>query len=106
MRECTLRDSVISGHIGRGIHNDGRNVYLDRTSITANGGEGIYTWGGRVQGVDNTIAGNWFGVYLDTGGSATLEDSWWGAANGPAPVGPGDEVSTGVDYTTFRTSPP
>ena len=33
--------------------------------------------------------------------------NWWGAANGPGPVGPGsgDKVSTNVNYTPWLTSP-
>jgi hypothetical protein len=35
------------------------------------------------------------------------ECNWWGAANGPGPVGPGAgaQVSPGVDYTPWQSSP-
>jgi hypothetical protein len=36
------------------------------------------------------------------------ENNWWGAADGPGPVGPGtgDPVSTNVDYTPWLGSAP
>jgi hypothetical protein len=50
-----------------------------------------------------------FGIDNSTGGQAGIvngECNWWGAANGPGPVGPGsgDKVSTNVDFTPWLTS--
>jgi len=38
----------------------------------------------------------------------TATGNWWGAVDGPGPVaaGHGDEVSAGVDYSSFVTTPP
>jgi hypothetical protein len=35
------------------------------------------------------------------------ENNWWGAADGPGPVGPGsgDKVTANIDFTPFNTSP-
>jgi hypothetical protein len=50
-----------------------------------------------------------FGVDNSTGGQTLPVDAtcnWWGAANGPGPVGPGsgDKVSTGVTFAPWLTS--
>jgi len=56
----------------------------------------------------NNIHGNTvFGVKnLDTLNTFDAENNWWGAANGPGPVGigSGDNVSTFVDFTPFLTA--
>jgi len=55
----------------------------------------------------NNITGNSnFGVNNSQLGILDATCNWWGAANGPGPVGPGsgDKVSTNVDYTPWQTS--
>ena len=56
----------------------------------------------------NNITGSTlFGVNNTAMGTLDAECNWWGAANGPGPVGPGsgDRVSTGVDYTPWLKAP-
>ncbi len=56
----------------------------------------------------NFIAGNKvFGVNNESSGSVNGTCNWWGAKNGPGPVGPGsgDRVSTGVVYAPWLTKP-
>jgi parallel beta-helix repeat protein len=56
----------------------------------------------------NNITGNTnFGVRNGQMGVLDAECNWWGAADGPGPVGPGsgDRVSTGVDFTPWLAAP-
>lgn len=62
-----------------------------------------------VQAHRNSLTGNTlFGISNDaaSGGMVNGTCNWWGAANGPGPIGPGsgDKVSTGVIYTTWLVS--
>jgi len=57
---------------------------------------------------NNNIAGNiTIGMQNSSATSVNAQANWWGAANGPGPVGPGsgDGVSTNVDYSNFLTGP-
>jgi parallel beta-helix repeat protein len=55
---------------------------------------------------NNNITGNGFGMQNDGPAIVNAQGNWWGAANGPGPVGPGsgDKVSTNVDYSNWLTS--
>jgi len=56
----------------------------------------------------NSITGNTeFGVKNLNNGVLDAECNWWGAANGPGPVGTGsgDKVSTNVDFTPWLSAP-
>ena len=55
---------------------------------------------------NNNIAGNAFGMQNDGPSTVNAQSNWWGAANGPGPVGPGsgDNVSTNVDFSNWLTS--
>jgi hypothetical protein len=58
--------------------------------------------------LNNNITGSTgFGVNNTVSGTLDAECNWWGATNGPGPVGPGsgDKVSTGVDYAPWLTAP-
>ena len=62
-----------------------------------------------VQAHRNSLTGNTlFGISNDpsSGGSVNGTCNWWGAANGPGPIGPGsgDKVSTGVIFTSWLVS--
>lgn len=52
----------------------------------------------------NNFSGNNFGIMNYTAGSVNGENNYWGAANGPAPTGDGDEVSSNVDFDPFLTA--
>jgi len=58
---------------------------------------------------NNNIQGNTgFGVFTDgTAGTIDAQYNWWGAADGPGPVGPGsgDNVSASVDFSNFLSAP-
>jgi hypothetical protein len=63
-----------------------------------------------VQATRNSFTGNaTFGVFNDpaSGASINAACNWWGAKNGPGPVGPGtgDKVSSGVTYLPWLKSP-
>ena len=107
-------------------------------SNTADHGGGLYVYSGELLITSSTIEANaasmeGSALYLRSPGSITVTDScifgnsdtavynhpfsggslvatanWWGAANGPSGVGPGDgdSVSDRVDYEPFMTSPP
>jgi hypothetical protein len=57
---------------------------------------------------NNNIVGNpTIGVQNNNGAlNVNAQSNWWGAANGPGPVGPGsgDKVSTNVDYSNWLTA--
>ena len=62
-----------------------------------------------VQAHRNSLTGNTaFGISNDpaSGGMVNGTCNWWGAANGPGPIGSGsgDKVSTGVIFTTWLVS--
>ena len=54
----------------------------------------------------NSFVGNRNGIWNYDVGSVNATCNWWGAANGPGPVGPGsgDPVSTNVNFTPFLSS--
>lgn len=56
----------------------------------------------------NNIVGNpTFGVQNESSFVTNAENNYWGAANGPGPVGPGsgDRVTLNVDFDPFLTAP-
>ena len=55
---------------------------------------------------NNNIVGNGFGLQNDETTTVNAQQDWWGAADGPGPVGPGsgDKVSSNVDFSNFLTS--
>jgi parallel beta-helix repeat protein len=105
------------------IHNNSYNVVIDGPS-NADQVLGNLILDGSQEGVNvspdsgnptnvvahqNCIAGNVvYGMDVDPSlGVVNAENNWWGAADGPGPVGPGsgDKVTTQVDFTPFLTSP-
>lgn len=52
---------------------------------------------------NNSIDGNRNGIWNYDAASANATCNWWGAANGPGPVGPGsgDNISTGVTFAPW-----
>jgi hypothetical protein len=82
----------------------------------SNGFEGVNTWDASApwdvtDGIHinfNNITDNTgFGVRNGQMGVLDAECNWWGAADGPGPVGPGsgDNVSTNVDFTPWLIAP-
>jgi hypothetical protein len=83
---------------GNTLKNNGYGVNVGVLSITA---------GDTVQVHQNNITGNSvFGVNNDSTGAVDATNNWWGAANGPGPVGPGsgDKVSIGVTFKPWLRS--
>ena len=105
------------------IFNNDVGVYVGHDIQFGNTSESYATGGiiiGGTNNFGNNIVGNTtFGVQVDqttglppdTGSStvapATASYNYWGAANGPGPVGPGsgDKVTTNVTFTPFSTVP-
>ena len=84
---------------GNTLKNNGYGVNVGALAITA---------GETVQVHQNNITGNSvFGVNNDSTGAVDATNNWWGAANGPGPVGPGsgDKVSIGVTFKPWLRSP-
>ncbi len=58
---------------------------------------------------NNLLGNSLFGVQADSGTSAVnnAQMNYWGAADGPGPIGPGtgDKVSANVDFTNFLIAP-
>jgi hypothetical protein len=70
---------------------------------------GIYLSSNATNGLiahNNNINGNGFGLQNDGPANVNAQSNWWGAANGPGPVGPGsgDRVSTNVDFSNWLTA--
>jgi hypothetical protein len=76
----------------------------------ANNLTGVYLSSAASNGLiahNNNIVGNsTIGMQNDGPATVNAQANWWGAANGPGPVGPGsgDKVSTNVDFSNWLTS--
>ncbi len=84
-----IRDNGQTGvKIWSGITGDGVPVRINQNDIYNNAQEGVYNYNANPFTVDATY-------------------NWWGAADGPGPVGPGsgDGVSLKVDYSPWLTAP-
>jgi hypothetical protein len=73
------------------------------STISNNDAIGIYVCdGSTLEARFNKIVGNTdFGVVNDGGGTVDARYNWWGDASGPYPVGTGDSVSDGVNFTPW-----
>jgi hypothetical protein len=70
---------------------------------------GVYLASSATSGIiahNNNIVGNGFGMQNDGPATVNAQMNWWGAVNGPGPVGPGsgDKVSTNVDFSNWLTA--
>lgn len=95
------------------------NVKLLRNHVHNNSAIGITVGKGSgyptlVEVNANCIVGNSTGLYyhVNANGVLNAKENWWGATNGPGPIGPGsgDGISTNgtqdkVDYSPFKTGP-
>ena len=76
------------------------------------GGTTSYATNGIIINNNNIVGNTMFGVQSDTTGImnpvvTNAQMNYWGAADGPGPVGPGsgDKVTTNVDFTNFLAAP-
>ncbi len=112
-----VRNNLIRDNLDRGIRFRGgggiiSGVTIELNEILRNAGDGIRVEDpfGANTVIDNCFEGNTpNGVNNTAGGTFVAEDNWWGAADGPGPVGlgSGDPVTAGVDFDPFLdTRPP
>jgi hypothetical protein len=93
----------------RGAYNDTPAVPdFECNNFTGNT-TGIYLSSNATGGLiahNNNINGNGFGLQNDGPANVNAQSNWWGAANGPGPVGPGsgDRVSTNVNFSNWLTA--
>jgi hypothetical protein len=80
-------NNILDNDVGVGVYNDSSAVAVNFNNIVGNASFGV----------ESDDAAN----ILDA------TNNWWGACNGPGPVGPGtgDKVSTLVDYDPWITGP-
>ncbi len=93
------------------IVNNDVGVYVGN-DIQYGGTSSSYATNGINLNNNNIVGNTTFGVQSDTTGISNpvvtnAENNYWGAANGPGPVGPGngDNVTTNVDYDPFLNAP-
>jgi hypothetical protein len=111
---------VSGGAIGRNSADTGGGMYIYAGSATLNGtrvyhnrattnGGGLYLASvGTIAATNGCIVFNSDTAVHRESGTLSATDNWWGTADGPSGAGPGggDSVSTGVDYASYKTSPP
>ncbi len=105
----------VANNLGGGIYNYDGNVTITNSRIlsnAANNGGGIHddtTGGGAFNVTDSCIVRNSDTSVLNGGGATTqATNDWWGAVEGPGPIGPsvlGDTVSANVNFTPYLTAP-
>ncbi len=105
----------IANNAGGGIYNFDGDATIDNSLILYNragNGGGIYddtVFDGAFTVVNSCIVGNSDTSVFNAGGTTTqATDDWWGAVEGPGPIGPsvlGDTVSANVNYTPWLTAP-
>lgn len=95
------------------------NVKLLRNHIHDNNTTGIRIGNATlyptlVEVNENCIVGNNLGLYYNVSGNGVLnaQANWWGAANGPGPIGPGSGDGLGtngtlsdIDFSAFKSGP-
>jgi CSLREA domain-containing protein len=92
-----------------GIHLSGGRARIYGNLITRDAGDAIVLENDAEAHIErNNIFGNTgFGLLsLNSSGTIVARDNWWGHPSGPAGngSGSGDRVSTGVDFSNWRTS--
>ncbi|MEO8458546.1 MAG: hypothetical protein ABI559_12135 [Chloroflexota bacterium] len=84
---------------GNTLQNNSYGVYVTALSVTS---------ASTVVVNQNNLTGNTlFGINNEATGTLNGTCNWWGAGNGPGPVGPGtgDKVSTNVTFTPWLIAP-
>ena len=100
-------ENIVGTDLGAGVaiigHESTSTAEMKRCTISNNDNIGIYVCGGStLEAHFNIIVGNVdFGVVNDEGGTVDARYNWWGDASGPYPVGTGDTVSDGVNFTPW-----
>ncbi len=105
-----FRGNVATDFIRGAFHETPAVPTFNCNSFVANT-TGVYLSSAATNGLiahTNNIVGNGFGMQNDGAAIVNAQANWWGAANGPGPVGPGsgDKVSTGVDFSNWLTVTP
>lgn len=121
INSATVSGNVIagSGYDGIWIGQSG-NIAITNNQFSGNGllvvdpnaaaidlGNGAPNTLGGFSVHENSFLGNRYGIYNYDALGVDATCNWWGAANGPGPVGPGsgDKVSTNVTFTPWQISP-
>jgi parallel beta-helix repeat protein len=121
INSATVSGNVIvgSGYDGIWIGNSG-NISITGNTFSDNGwlvadpnaaaidlGNGAPNPLGGFSIHENSFVGNRYGIYNYDIGSVNATCNWWGAADGPGPVGPGsgDKVSTNVIFAPWEIAP-
>ena len=102
----TLEDVDIVGNRNDGIYGYYGTVNANNVRIFANGGHGVKAERGTVNlNGGEVFSNNGHGAYLGTSATITVDDIWWGAADGAGGTGggSGDEINAGVDNSNQRT---
>ncbi len=83
------------------------NLHNNKTGVKV-GAPAIASAGTVVANRNNLTGNSLFGVNNLSSFTTDATRNWWGAANGPGPVGPGsgDKVSLNVAFTQWLHSPP
>lgn len=117
----SVTTSVIgaSEFLYNGASGNGGASFLSGGTMTATGslfayneaadGGAFYQQGDTLNVTGSCIAGNSeTSVETEAMAPQTFTGNWWGSADGPGPVGPGqgDTVSSNIDFDGFLTSPP
>jgi hypothetical protein len=100
---------------GGGIYNDSGRVFVEHSILSNNSASVGGAWKVRavLPGVTNRITDS---CIVNNSDTAVVNDNvpfdamgnWWGASNGPGPLGPGagDTVGEGISFEPFLTAPP
>jgi probable HAF family extracellular repeat protein/parallel beta-helix repeat protein len=109
--EVYIAGNQISENTGlaTGIHLFNSTGKITGNMIADDAGDGIALENGSnpVITKNNIIGNKGFGVRnFDSSSMVDATQNWWGNANGPSASGPGsgDKVSTGIDFTGWKTS--
>ncbi len=130
----SIQDSTVQNNANVGINfSNGVSLTLSGTTVKSNTNGGVAWSGGPISLTSDkilsnlntglsvnvttptnfsiattNIAGNAnYGMFNQQGSAVVLNatNTYWGAANGPAPTGSGDRVSAGINFTPFATVP-
>ncbi len=108
-----LNGAVFLKNVSGTLNNDpaggvSANIHNNIVHVPSGNGINVAGLNGSIKVNNNSIAGNLYGLMADESLGSTIDATcnWWGAANGPGPVGPGtgDRVSTGVSFNPWLTT--